>query len=33
MGAGKQAALGIQAWLDRLAKGEVSKPSLVPAQV
>jgi glutamate synthase (NADPH/NADH) small chain len=28
MGAGKQAALGIHAWLDRLAKGEVAKPTL-----
>ncbi len=31
MGAGKQAALGIQGWLDRLAKGEVAKPTLAPA--
>jgi glutamate synthase (NADPH/NADH) small chain len=28
MGAGKQAALGIHAWLGRLAAGEVSKPTL-----
>jgi glutamate synthase (NADPH/NADH) small chain len=31
MGAGKQAALGIHAWLDRLAKGEVAKPTLAAA--
>jgi len=31
MGAGKQAALGIQDWLDRLARGEVAKPQLPAA--
>ncbi len=31
MGAGKQAAVGIHAWLGRLAAGEVAKPALVPA--
>ena len=31
MGAGKQAALGIHAWLGRLARGEVAKPELAPA--
>jgi len=33
MGAGKQAALGIQDWLGRLARGEVTKPALGPAKV
>jgi len=32
MGAGKQAALGIQDWLGRLARGEVTKPALALAQ-
>jgi glutamate synthase (NADPH/NADH) small chain len=31
MGAGKQAALGIQDWLARLARGEVAKPQLPAA--
>ena len=31
MGAGKQAALGIQDWLARLARGEVAKPELPAA--
>jgi len=32
MGAGKQAALGIQDWLGRLARGEVTKPALALAE-